>query len=187
MVRHAFILCATVAMALPPSVAQAQFACELCDSFGAASAAGSQGKGAGQESKAPGNGATPVSIEMASDIAFGRLALQAPASASARIDHRTGQVRVDYNLRDLGGLKFQGRARITGEPFRAVRVEMPASVVLRAAGGSKAELTEFASDLPVQPTLDASGQLEFSFGGRLRLEGGGGNYRGRVQIHVRYD
>jgi len=160
-------------------MASAQFACEMCDSFSATASGGG---------KEPGKGHTPVHIEMASDLTFGRLALIRPQDASARLDPATGAVRVEHNLRTIGGMTFQGRARITGEPMRSVHIDMPHSVRMRAGGGRDAELTDFETDLPLTPVLDANGQLEFSFGGRLKLAGGiGGNYRGRVQIQVRYD
>ena len=125
---------------------------------------------------------------MSSDLTFGRLALIRPSDASARLDHATGTVRVEHNFRTIGGMSFQGRARITGEPLRAVRIDMPHSVAMRAGGGRDAKLTDFETDLPSMPVLDANGELEFTFGGRLHLAGGiGGNYRGRVQIQVRYD
>ena len=173
----ALAMACTLAAVVSPQAASAQFACELCDGFAATSNAGGKGKGH-----------TPVRIEMSSDLTFGRLALIKPHGASARLDHETGSVRVEHNFRAIGGMTFQGRARITGEPMRAVRVELPHSVRMRAGSGRDAELTDFETDLPATPVLDANGELEFTFGGRLKLAGGiGGNYRGRVQIQVRYD
>ena len=59
---------------------------------------------------------------------------------------------------------------------------------MTAADGSAAELTEFSTDLPSRPTLDANGELSFSFGARLIMRsGGGGNYRGRIPITVDYN
>ena len=49
-------------------------------------------------------------------------------------------------------------------------------------------LTELTTDLPGWPVLDASGTLEFSFGGRIEVRGsGGGNFRGRIPISVDYN
>lgn len=169
-----------LAAALAPWPAQAQYACEMCDSFGSS--------GTTDIASTKSKGHIPVRIEVASDLTFGRLALIRPRDASARLDHQTGAVRVEQNFRTAGGMTFQGRARVTGEPMRAVRIEMPHSITMRAGGGRDAEMTDFETDLPAMPVLDATGQLEFSFGGRLKLAGGiGGNYRGRVQIQVRYD
>jgi hypothetical protein len=92
------------------------------------------------------------------------------------------------NLMDLGGMSFSGRARVTGEPLQPVRVDLPGSVTLHSPGGATVELTDFETDLPDLPMLDASGNLEFTFGGRLRTIGGGtGNFRGRIPIRVDYN
>jgi len=49
-------------------------------------------------------------------------------------------------------------------------------------------LTDFTSNLPPHPRLDANGELEFTFGARLVVKSGrGGNYRGRIPISVDYN
>lgn len=130
----------------------------------------------------------PLRVEIESGIAFSRLALVGPGDGEAEIDAQTGSKFTRGNMMDLGGMPFQGRALITGEPYQPVRIEMPGSVTLRSPGGGEASLTDFATDLPEFPMLDANGRLEFRFGGRLRTIGGhGGNFRGRIPIHVDYD
>lgn len=129
----------------------------------------------------------PLSIDIESGIAFGRMALRGYARGGAEIDPHTGQSRVDGGMIALGGISYQGRARVTGEPLRAVRIEMPANVVLRSTNGGEARLSDFVTDLPPVPMLDANGVLEFAFGARISSEGArGGDFRGRVRIRVDY-
>ena len=129
----------------------------------------------------------PLSIEIESGIQFGRMALRGHAEGRAEIDPQTGTNRVDGNMIDLGGNSYQGRARVTGEPLRPVRIEMPASVLLRSANGGEARLSEFVTDLPAAPMLDANGVLEFAFGAQISSNGAsGGDFRGRIRIRVDY-
>jgi hypothetical protein len=88
---------------------------------------------------------------------------------------------------NLGGQSFQGRARVTGEPLRPVRIELPPRVQLRSPDGAEAELSEFVTDLPAVAMLDENGTLEFAFGARISSQGArGGNFRGRINIRVDY-
>lgn len=129
----------------------------------------------------------PLRIEIESGIQFGRMALRGAGGGAARIDPQTGQTRVDDNMIDLGGATFQGRARITGEPLRPVRIELPATVLLRSSDGGEAQLSDFVTDLPPVAMLDANGMLEFAFGARLTSQGArGGDLRGRIRITVDY-
>ena len=129
----------------------------------------------------------PLSIEIESGIRFGRLALRGQAEGGAAIDPQTGTNRVDGNMIDLGGASYQGRARVTGEPLRPVRIELPSSVLLRSSDGGEARLSDFVTDLPPGAILDANGVLEFSFGARLSSQGAqGGDFRGRILIRVDY-
>ena len=130
----------------------------------------------------------PIDISIESGLSFSRLALLSKGDGAAEIDPFSGQQVTSSNLMDLGGSSFTGRARVTGEPFQPVRVDLPGSVTLRSAGGATAELTDFVTDLPDLPVLDANGNLEFTFGGVLRTMGAGaGNFRGRIPIRVDYN
>ena len=129
----------------------------------------------------------PLSIEIESGIQFGRMALRGEGEGAAQIDPQTGQSRAEANMIELGGMSFQGRARVTGEPLRPVRIELPTSVLLRSPDGTEARLTDFVTDLPAAPMLDANGQLEFSFGARISSRGArSGDFRGRIRISVDY-
>jgi hypothetical protein len=131
--------------------------------------------------------AAPLRIEIENGLQFSRMALRGRTDGEALIDPLTGDKRVGANMIDLGGLSYQGRARVTGEPRRPVRIDLPASVKLRAPDGAEAELTDFVTDLPPVAMLDDYGQLDFSFGARITTRGArGGNFRGRIAIRVDY-
>lgn len=129
----------------------------------------------------------PLQIEIESGLQFSRLALSGRLDGAAEIDPQTGEKTVDAGMIDLGGLSYQGRARITGEPLRPVRIEMPSRVQLHSPDGAEAELSEFVTNLPPVAMLDENGTLEFAFGARLSSQGArGGNFRGRIAIRVDY-
>lgn len=157
------------ALTLPLAPLAAQESCALCRAGGE-------------------NQEQPVAIEIFSGLTFSRLALTGDGQASAEIDPQTGEKRTSGGIVNLGGSAVQGRGRITGTPGRAVRVDLPSSVIMTSTTGGTAELTDFVTDLPSWPVLDAGGSLEFSFGGKLRINGPiGGNLRGRIPISVDYN
>ena len=129
----------------------------------------------------------PLHIEIESGLRFGRMALRGYGDGAARLDPETGRNRVESNMIDLGGASFEGRARVTGEPLRPVRIELPSSVLLRSSDGAEARLSDFVTDLPPVAMLDRNGVLEFAFGARLTSQGSrGGDFRGRIRIRVDY-
>lgn len=142
---------------------------------------------AAEPSRAPGEEA-PLTIEIASGLTFSRLALTGTSGGSVSIDPLSGARSTDGGLVGLGGATLQGHARITGTPGRAVRIDLPRTVTMTTADGSEARLTDLVTDLPAWPVLDASGALEFSFGGRLEVPAGAtGRLRGRIPISVDYN
>lgn len=142
---------------------------------------------AGEPTATPGEEA-PLTIEIGSGLTFSRLALTGKGGGSAAIDPQSGQRSTDGGLVALGGMAVQGKARITGAPLRAVRVDLPRSVAMTTSSGGEAQLSELTTDLPAWPVLDASGTLEFSFGGRLTVPAGAtGRLRGRIPISVDYN
>jgi hypothetical protein len=167
MVRAAFLTLAFV-LAAP---AAGQDACRLCYN----------------DSGKPGE--RPLALEIFADLNFSRLALAGREGGSAEVDAATGSKRTGGAVVNLGGMAVTGRGRVTGAPLREVRIALPQSVPMTAPDGGEAELTGFTTDLPSRPTLDANGELVFSFGARLVLKGGGrgGNYRGRIPISVDYN
>lgn len=158
-------------LALAATPLSAQESCRLCYSSGGAQA-----------------GDQPLTIEIFADLAFSRLAMTGSGDGSAEIDAQTGAKRTSGSLIDLGGMAVQGRGRITGQPGRTVRVDLPGQVTMSSADGDAAELVDFRTDLPDFPKLDPSGALEFTFGARMVVRGRqGGNYRGRIPITVDYN
>lgn len=168
MLRTAFLTSVLALIAVPGAAADT---CALCFDH---------------EPASPGE--RPLTIEIDAGLTFSRLALTGKGEASAEIDAQTGQKRTSGGIVDLGGTAVQGRARINGVPHRAVRIELPPSVAMTSTSGAAAELTDFTTDLPPNPVLDAGGSLEFAFGGRLRIDGpAGGSLRGRIPISVDYN
>jgi hypothetical protein len=130
----------------------------------------------------------PLDIEITANLAFSRLALTGRGEGHAAIDPATGQRSVGGGMVDLGGVTVQGRGRITGQPGRTVRVQVPPVIVMTSVGGGEARLTDIVTDLPAYPVLDASGTLEFGFGGAIKVDGPlGGQFRGRIPITVDYN
>lgn len=168
MAKFVLALLAASAAPLAPALAAAQDDCALC--FEDA------------------RDAIPLRIEISADLVFSRLAMTGNHGGSAEIDPQSGSKRTEGAVIDLGGMAVQGHARVTGEPLRRIRVILPQQVTMTAADGSQAELSNFTTDLPDFPMLDEAGTLEFSFGGRLRLNSAsGGNFRGRIPISVEYN
>jgi hypothetical protein len=129
----------------------------------------------------------PLSITIESALQVGRLGLTGREDGNAVIDPQTGAKQVGANMIDLGGVAFQGKATVTGQPLKPVRIDLPRSVVLRSAAGGEAELTDFRTDLPPVALLDASGQLQFNFGATITSKNAqGGDFRGRIPIRVEY-
>ncbi len=154
--------------------ARAQEECILCN--------------AAPGSAAERTGERPLQIEITTNLAFSRLALTGRGEPTVSIDPATGERRTSTGVVPLGGISFQGRARITGAPGRAVRIDMPRTIRMSSSTGGSAELSQIETDLPTWPVLDANGALEFSFGGEMRVEGtAGGVLRGQIPITVDYN
>ena len=174
MTRSGPVLAAAIALVSASFAAAAEPVCETCSSEPAAPAIFER-----QE--------RPLHIEIESGLKFGRMALRGRDDGAARLDPQTGENRVGSNMIDLGGATFQGRVRVTGEPLRPVRIELPTTALLRSSDGAEARLSEFVTDLPAVAMLDANGVLEFSFGAKVTSQGArGGDFRGRIRIRVDY-
>jgi hypothetical protein len=169
MTRPGYVLAASIALLSAGPASADEEACDFC------------------LSPARQAGERPLEIVIESGLQFSRMALRGQADGGAELDPQTGESRVDGNMIDLGGLSFQGHARVTGEPHRPVRIDLPRHVSLRSPDGGEAELTDFVTDLPPVAMLDENGTLEFSFGARISSRGArGGNFRGRINIRVDY-
>lgn len=129
--------------------------------------------------------ARPLNIEIESALDLGRAA-NTRSGGSIALDGRTGG-RTVAGLVDLGGFAIVGRVRISGEPFRRLRVTLPSTARLTATDGSVADAEDLRTDLPPEPQLDGAGILSFGFGGRLVVRGdAAGDFRGRIAITAEY-
>ncbi len=138
-----------------------------------------------QPGTTPAGDARPLAIEVETALDFSR-ATGAGAGGSIAIDEHSGARHVS-GLTDLGGIAIKGTVRLSGEPFRHVRVSLPATARLLSPDGSSAEAVDLRTDLPPDAMLDASGQLRFTFGGRLVVPGSAaGEFRGRIPIVADY-
>jgi hypothetical protein len=127
----------------------------------------------------------PLNIDIETSLDLGRAA-DTGRGGSIALDERTGARQV-AGLADLGGFAIKGRVRLTGEPFRHVRVSLPAGIRLVSPDGSTADAVDLRTDLPPDPILDANGMLSFAFGGRLVVQGhAAGDFRGRIPIVAEY-
>lgn len=159
------------ALALPALPAAGQEACRLCYS---------------EPGTKPGE--RPLTIEIWADLSFAKLAMTGRSGGSAQVDAQTGSKSTQGDVMSLGGTPVTGHGRITGEPLRQVRIDLPGKVPMSTPDGGSAELTDFTTNLPRNPQLNANGELEFSFGARLVVKDGrGGNFRGRIPISVDYN
>jgi hypothetical protein len=87
----------------------------------------------------------------------------------------------------IGPRAMVGAVQVHGEANRAVRVELPHRIELYAIGGGRITLDDIAIDLSPSPHLDAAGNLNFRFGGRIVVTGDAdGPYRGDLPITVEY-
>ena len=130
-----------------------------------------------------------LTITIESDIDFGRMVLLGNGAGRVLMDVSTGQRTLIGDIDDLGGMPITGSAVITGAPFETVIVSLPGEIAMRDAAGGDARISDFVTDLPGFPQLDANGQLTFRFSGTLVIDAdtnASGNLRGRVPITVRY-
>ncbi|CAN5131637.1 hypothetical protein BH09PSE3_BH09PSE3_21440 [soil metagenome] len=128
-----------------------------------------------------------LTIDIETSLDFSRAAQRGNGAGDIAVDERSGSRSVSGGLVDLGGMALKGMVRLTGEPFRHVRVSLPSSVRLTAADGGAADVVDLRTDLSADPALDASGSLSFSFGGRLLVTGRAtGDLRGRIPIVADY-
>lgn len=162
------LIAATLVLASQPAAAQDD--CRLCSD------------------ESEGRHEKPLTIEISTNLNFAKLALTGRNTASASIDPLTGEKRTSGDIVSLGGMAVSGTGRITGEPLRQVRIDLPPFIPMSSIDGRAATLTDFTTSLPSNPTLNAQGELEFTFGARLVMKGGrGGNYRARIPISVDYN
>ena len=129
----------------------------------------------------------PLRIDIETMLDFSRVTQTFPEAGEIAVDPLSGSRKISGALTDLGGMALRGSVRIIGEPHQPVLITLPNRVLLTSSKGSTAEVVDIASDLGPAPTLDANGQLRFSFGGRLRVKGRvSGIFRGSIPITADY-
>lgn len=130
----------------------------------------------------------PIKIEITTNLNFSRAALSGRGQGRIAVNERNGQKQVAGQLVDLGGYAVAGSVRITGEPGRNVYIEMPNKITMRSNKGGQVDIQSLRTDLPPSPRLDFAGELRFSFGGDLIVNGdASGRFRGRIPITVNYE
>ena len=127
-----------------------------------------------------------VELRVESRLNFDRLVLMGAGSGAATI-RPDGSSGTEGSVMQLGPRAMVGTVQVHGEANRAVRVELPRRIELYSLTGAKITLDDVSSDLPNSPHLDAAGNLNFRFGGRLIVAGDAdGAYRGDLQVTVEY-
>ncbi len=126
-------------------------------------------------------------IEIDSVLDFSSIAIRAQGSGAVEIDSNSGARRVSGGLIGLGGPALRGTARVTGEPFARIQVRLPAALELRSVSGATARISQIETTLSADPMIAANGELLFSFGGRMSVNGDeAGEFQGRFPISVEY-
>ena len=132
----------------------------------------------------------PVLLTVETDIDFGRLVLVGNGIGRVVLDLDSGTKLTFGGIDDLGGFAVKGRALVTGEPNRAVMIDLPNNVLMADPAGGTAELRDIVTNLTSLPLLDTNGQLTFEFSGTLYTDTNtavGGLLRGRIPISVQYN
>lgn len=128
----------------------------------------------------------PIKIDIETTLDFSTAAHTAFGQGSITVDPRTG-TRSFTGLVGFGGPALRGTVTITGEPFRRVLIDVPASIKLNSPQGAKGEVTDIRTDLPATAVIGGDGRLVFSFGGKFTvLDEAAGDFHGRVQITADY-
>jgi hypothetical protein len=126
-------------------------------------------------------------VDILSGLAFNRAAQNGKGNGKISVSTDGGSA-VNGGLIDLGGSAVAGTAVIHGAPGRYVRIELPYKVEMKSANGGKIEISNLRTNLGISPQLDATGQLSFSFGGDLHVDGDmSGKFRGRIAITAQYE
>jgi hypothetical protein len=129
----------------------------------------------------------PLRIEIDSILDFSSIAIRTQGSGAIAIDPATGSRRVSGGVIGLGGPALRGTVRVVGEPFARIEARFPTTLELRSISGATARITQIETTLPANPTLGASGELSFSFGGRMTVSAGdAGEFQGRFPISIEY-
>lgn len=176
MVGFSHVLRAFMALGLLPLiVAASDDVCRLCTISTAPEQSVSQSE-------------IPVTIEITTKLDFSRAALSGAGGGAIDLDPQGGGRHVDGGLVDLGGSALAGTAVVRGEPGRTVRIDMPTTARMTSSNGGVIEITGLRTSIGAYSRLDSTGRLDFSFGGRLLVNGNAsGTFRARIPITAQYE
>jgi len=164
------LLCATglAAPALPQDVAAP---CRLCTPAGT------------PDQVTP---AEPVRLEVEASLNFDRLVLAGTGEGTAELSPDGSRI-IGGSVTAISARAVVGEVVVRGEPGRQLRVELPHSIDLTGFNGGSIRVESIRSDLPAAPRLDSHGELNFRFGGIIRVSGDtDGEFRGNARINVEY-
>ena len=130
--------------------------------------------------------AAPLRLQVETRLDFDKIVFEGGGSALLTLSP-SGVTRLSGAASAAGARLMPGSVLIRGEPGRAVRVDLPAKVVLFGEGSGSISIDSLTTDLPSFPQIGPDGTLSFRFGGDLRLTGDSdGAYRGTIDIVVDY-
>jgi Domain of unknown function (DUF4402) len=128
----------------------------------------------------------PIEVAIETNLNFGQLVLAGDGQGAALV-RPDGSNGSEGALASVSARAMVGSASVHGLPGRAIRVELPRRIDLYSLSGGRITLDQVVSDLPSLARLDAEGNLNFRFGGRVTVTGESeGDYRGNVPITVEY-
>lgn len=128
----------------------------------------------------------PLQIDIETMLDFSSAAHTEQGRGSVTVDPGSG-ARSFAGLVGFGGPALRGTVTITGEPFRRIEIEMPATIRLNSTMGAKADVSDIRTNLSGNAVLGADGRLVFWFGGKLTvLDDAAGDFHGRIQINADY-
>ncbi len=130
--------------------------------------------------------AAPIRLEVRSRLDFDSLVFAGLGEGMIRLS-ADGQAQTVGPVSATGARVMPGSVTVRGEPGRAVRVELPATVHLYGDKGGSLTIDSLSTDLPTLPVIGQDGELSFRFGGNLKVNGSlDGAFRGDVDILVEY-
>ena len=130
----------------------------------------------------------PLQVEIRTQLDFSKAAAGGSTGGSISIDPSNGSRQIAGDVVDLGGSALAGSAVVTGEPGRAIRIDLPMSIRMSGSSGGVIEIRNLRTNLLPHSKLDHFGRLEFSFGGDLEIKGSvAGTFRGRIPITAEYE
>lgn len=127
-----------------------------------------------------------VKLEVETSLNFDRLILAGVGEGTALL-RPDGSKSISGSVADMSARAVVGTVTLTGQPGRAVRIDIPHRIELYSLSGGRITFDDVVSDLPSLPRLDAAGRLTVRLGGRLQIRGDAeGDYRGDLPITAEY-